>query len=255
MGKARYSIRYYERPGVHLGDDVFTRLAAGVRAVGERCLDPVPDYQVMLSTREAWSDKVITVAFEGERPVGFSSGVVLDVEGVGEVFHLGLMCTDPDVRGGGLSHRLASKQLLGYAARRSLKRLNPARRLWVTNVANVLSSLGNFALVMEGAWPAPGTSAPPPEALRIGEAFDKRYRRVAYVRDDAVWDAQAFVWRGSGRDTAFHKDGEDARFHHRDAALTDFYRSRLNFEDGDEMLQVGSMNLLGLLRYATRGRR
>jgi hypothetical protein len=248
-----YRFEWVFRPGQRLGDAALAALCAELRAVGASCLSPLPDYQVFLATRQACADKVLTLARRRDGTLaGFCSAVLVDVPEAGEVLHLGLTCVRPDDRSGGLTHRLASRLVARYLFTR-----RPLQRVWVTNVACVLSSLGNFASYVRDAHPAPGSDARAlsPAAWRIAEAFDRRYRHHAYIQPWATFDRETFVFRGSGRGTAFQKDGDDHRFDHRDEALNRFYRERLRFDDGDEMLQVGRLALTDLVRHALRGRR
>jgi hypothetical protein len=247
MGLSRYRYEWLLRPGWRLADPALARLSDELREVGEMCLDPLPQYQVFLGTREELGDKAITIARTGDGALaGFCAAVLLDVENVGEVLHLGLTCVRPEDRGGGLTHRLASRLVLYYLARR------PFSRIWVTNVACVLSSLGNFATHVRDVHPAPGSKGAPSrrEVWRIAEAFDRHYRAKAHIQPWAVFDPETFVFRGSGRGTAFQKRADDVQYHHRNPALNSFYQERLRFDDGDEMLQVGTLALADLVRHA-----
>lgn len=88
-----------------------------------------------------------------------------------------------------------------------------------------------------------------PELLWIGSPV------VAIPCSRAVkFDREAFVFRGSGRGTAFQKEGDAVEFHHRDAALNAFYQARLRFEDGDELLQVVRLTLWDIVRYQLENR-
>ena len=249
-----YRYEWAYRPGQRLSDESLATLCEELHEVGVRCLDPLPTYQVFLGTRAALSDKVLTLARRRDGTLaGFGAAVLLDVPGVGEVLHLGLTCVRPEDRSGGLTHRLTSRLVARYLLGR-----RPFSRIWVTNVACVLSSLGNFATHFRDVHPAPGSDARgiPAEAWLIAEAFDRRYRHHAYIQPGAVFDPATFVFRRSGQGTAFQKEADDLRYHHRDEALNRFYRERLHFEEGDEMLQVGSLAVRDLLRYLrTRGHR
>lgn len=243
----QYRYEWLYRPGKRLADAVLARLCRELTAVGETCLQPLPAYQVFLATREEMSDKVITIARRSDGAMaGFCAAVLLDVEGVGEVLHLGLTCVCPDDRGGGLTHRLGSRLVSRYMLRR------PLSRIWMTNVACVLSSLGNFALYVKGVHPAPDSPGPGREQLLIADAFDQRYRAKAHVQPWAVLDRQNFVFRASGRGTAFQKRADEIQYHHRDPALNDYYTSIMHFDDGDEVLQVGSASIADLLRHLWR---
>ena len=162
------------------------------------------------------------------------------------MLHLGLTCVRPEDRGGGLTHKLVSRLVARYLVRR------PLSRIWITNVACVLSSLGNFALHVKGVHPAPASRGPGREHLLIAEAFDRRYRAKAHVQPWAVLDREQFVFRGSGRGTAFQKRADEKQYHHRDPALNEYYTSIMRFDDGDEVLQVGNASVADLVRHLWR---
>jgi hypothetical protein len=244
---SRYRFEWLFRPGRHLSDPALGRLCRELIEVGETCLHPLPAYQVFLATRDELSDKAITIARRRDHVLaGFCSAVLLDVDGVGEVLHLGLTCVRPDERGSGLTHRLAARLVARYLLRR------PFARIWVTNVACVLSSLGNFAMHVSQVHPAPSSRGPRREHHLIAQAFDRRYRAKAHIQPWAVFDPNTFVFRGSGRGTAFQKRASDTRYHHRDTALNAYYAGIMHFDDGDEVLQVGRVAFTDLARHLGR---
>ena len=183
------------------------------------------------------------------RMVGFSSAVLLPVPGVGDVLHLGLTCIANRARGTSLTHRLNSTLVMRYMLRRIL-----FGRVWVSNVACVLSSLGNVALNFDEVYPSPFVEAPSTRHRLIAETFDRLYRAKAYVRRDASFDATNFVFRGSGRDTPFQKSADDRRYFHRDQGLNHYYGGLLHFEDGDEVIQIGWADAFSAIRYLLRKR-
>ena len=132
----RFTVEYLYRPGVRLRDEPLERLTREVCELGRRCLHPLPDYQVFLATREAFEDKVLTIARREEdgAMVGFCSAVLLPVDGVGVVLQLGHICVDPNFRGARVSNALCSKLVTHYFFRRKL-----VGRLWITNVENLYS--------------------------------------------------------------------------------------------------------------------
>ncbi len=245
---AHYRFEWLLRPGRTLDDAALAALCAELTAVGETCLEPLPMYQVFLATREEMSDKAITIARRTSDGAiaGFCAAVLLDVEGVGEVLHLGLTCVRPEDRGGGLTHRLGGRLVARYLMRR------PLSRVWVTNVAAVLSSLGNFARHVRDVHPAPGSRPSRAEHARIAEAFDQRYRAKAHIQPSATFDRETFVFRGSGRGTAFQKRADEVQYHHRDPELNAYYTSIMHFDDGDEVLQVGTLGVVDLVRHLWR---
>ncbi|MBN1772998.1 MAG: hypothetical protein JXB32_17140 [Deltaproteobacteria bacterium] len=69
---------------------------------------------------------------------------------MGPVLHRGLTWVRPDARGRGLTHKLTSHAGIGH-----LLRCRPFGRLWITNCACVLSSLGHVALNLDDVYPSP----------------------------------------------------------------------------------------------------
>lgn len=98
-------------------------------------------------------------------------------------------------------------------------------------------------------------SRPGPEHLKIARAIDDRFRDRMYIPDRAVLDEDRFVFRGSVRDTVFHKERDDLAFHHRKNGLNRFYANMMNFEQGDEVLQIGYFRMASILKYLVRQRR
>ncbi len=244
-----HHLELHIRPGVHLSPAALSRLVSELQDVAATCFDTLPDYQCISGRPEVLARNVIAVA---RRPdgtaAGFCSALLLPVDGVGDVLHLGLTCVRPDDRGGGLTHKLTSHMLLGY-----LTRERPLERVWVSNVACVLSSLGNVALHFDDVHPAPWTPGPSRTHRRIGAAISAHHRGDIYIRDDADFDPQGFVFRGSNAPgNMFCKAEDDARFHHRERALNDWYAERIDFAAGDEFLQVGHVSLRRLLTYGAR---
>ncbi|MCH2137397.1 MAG: hypothetical protein MK101_12625 [Phycisphaerales bacterium] len=244
----QFTFKYYERPGRWMSDAQLDIFVEELRAIGVTCFDELPDYQCFKADREGFGHKVITVARDPSgRAVGFSSGVLLDVEGMDPVVHLGLSCVHPDARCGGLTHALASRMVSGYMLRHHL-----FSRVWVTNVACVLSSIGNVAANFDQVFPSPGCDTPTERHMRIARTVSARYREDIYIHADARFDEAAFVFRGSVKGTCFQKDPDDTRYHHRKQYLNDFYLGFMRLDEGDEVIQVGHFSCLTAAGYFIR---
>ena len=234
----RFEVMY--RPGHNLGDKELSELVSHLHSVGQSCFDELPTYQVFKGTRDAFQDKVLALAWNGEKLAGFCSELILKVDGIGEVLHLGLTCIRPEYRSSGLTHRLTSKATMCYLLR-SGRLLG---KIWVTNCAAVLGSLVNVYLHFDSVYPSPANDAHPSENhLKIAEAIDRFYREDLYIHSNAVFDQKSFLFRGSIKDTAFEKAEDDRRFHHRNTDHNNYYRNLISFENGDEVLQVGYAGL------------
>ncbi|THB77905.1 MAG: hypothetical protein D3926_14330 [Desulfobacteraceae bacterium] len=247
--KQLFTIDLYNRPGVHLPEIELESLVADIQFIAGQCFDEMPSYQAMIGTREALSDKLITLARdEDQNAVGFCSMVFLPIEGVGDVLHLGLTCVSPVARKNRLTHLLVKKAIAGYMIKQ-----NPFGKVWISNCASVMSSLGNVAMHFENVYPSPFLKKKPGKThVMIAQAIDRYYRGKMYVLPDAVLDLDDFVFRGSVKDTVFHKDKSDVQYYHRKGYLNQFYAHLLNFEQGDEVLQIGYFRMASVLKYYLR---
>jgi len=247
-----FQLQFIFRPGLTLPAGECRRLVHALREVASTCFDDMPDYQVLRGTSDELNDKVLAVAWRPDgKAAGFCSCVLLQVPGLGEVLHLGLTCVRPDNRHCGLTHKLTKKAVSGY-----MVRYRPIGRVWISNCAAVLSSLGNVAMHFDNVFPSPfAKKRPSKHHLKIAAAIDRYYRDKMYVNDDAVFDPIHFVFRGSVQGTVFEKEGDDARFHHRQSFLNKYYQGIMKFENGDEILQIGYASSLTAFKYKLRNRK
>ena len=86
----------------------------------------------------------------------------------------------------------------------------------------------------------------------IAEAIDLHYRHKIYINRDATFDQDAFVFRGSVKGTVFQKSSDETRYYHRNHELNDYYKNRMIFENGDEVLQVGYATTFAAIRHLLR---
>jgi hypothetical protein len=248
--KPPYKYRFLYRPGLTMSDAAIRHLVSEMRGVAASCFDEIPLYQAMTGTREELSDTVIAAAWRSDGTMaGFCSTVILHVDGVGDVQHLGLTCVRPDDRSHGLTHILTHKAVAGY-----LMRHKPiVGKLWVSNCAAVLSSLVNVSIHFEQVYPSPFRKARITDNHRkIAEAIDRHYRHKIYINRDAIFDADAFVFRGSVKGTVFQKSEGETSYYHRNRELNEYYKNRMVFNNGDEVLQVGYATTLAAVRHMLR---
>ncbi|MBX7149824.1 hypothetical protein K1X76_12205 [bacterium] len=248
MTKQSYHISYLYRPGLKLSAEEACTLNSELALVAKECFEEIPDYQCLKENsdaRDTLKDKIITIARRANGSMaGFCSAVLLPVPGVGDVLHLGLTCTHPADRHAGLTHELTSKLIINY-----LVRGFKFKKIWISNVACVLSSLGNVAMHFENVYPSPHGVYRSNIHQHIARIIDQEHRDKAYIQSEAVFDAARFVFRKSVKGTVFQKDEMDKRYWHRNPELNNFYRSILNFDDGDEALQIGQVGIFTPLKY------
>lgn len=247
MNDFNYQTIFY--PGKKFNDEQLKILVRELREVASLCFPETPNYQSLTGERTELERAVITTARDKKgNLIGFCSALVLPVESVGNVFHTGLTCVHPSARGKKLTHKLTSKLLLKYLLKESL-----FKETWMTNCACVLSSIGNVALYFEDIYPSPyGLEVPTMTHVNIAKAISKKYREPIAINESANFNLKTFVFEGSVEGTLFEKDGGDTRFHHRDKKLTKYYQDLLDFDRGDEVLQVGKISLMTFPKYMAK---
>ncbi|MFW5770020.1 MAG: hypothetical protein ACOCX9_01165 [Spirochaetota bacterium] len=245
--KYRYQLLY--TPGLTMSDAEIHDLVSHLRDVASTAFETLPDYQVLQGTRQELEDKVIAIAWRQDGTMaGFCSTVILSVEGVGDVLHLGLTVVRPEDRRHGLTHILTSRAVKGY-----LLRHKPlVGKVWISNCAAVLSSLVNVAMHFEHVYPSPFVKKQGKimdKYMNIARTIDEKYRAKIFIMENAHFDEINFVFRGSVKGTVFQKDGADSRYYHRNLYLNDFYKNQMNFNDGDEVLQIGYASTFAAIKH------
>lgn len=242
------NVQLYHRPGLSMGADELKNFYHELCDVARSCLDELPNYQCLTGKREEFSRLIISVARdENGKMMGFCSSYLLDTGDKIPVLHLGLTCVRPETRGSKLTHKLTLKVVVGHLLRTSW-----FRPVWISNVACVLSSLGNVGLHFEDVYPSPFLSTPSSKHLYLARLIDQRYRKELLIPQTAVFKETHFVFQGSVKGTAFEKESGDRRFFHRQGWVNDFYHGLINFERGDEVLQIGKISFLSYPKYLFR---
>lgn len=240
-------LRYISRPGHRWTPRGLRQLVHDMRRLADRCFDDLPRYQALSGERAALRRALVTTARDRNGTlVGFSSGVLMEAEGLGPFLHLGLTCVDPTARGSGLTGRLNAHLVRGF-----LLRTRPLGRVWVSSVACVKSSLGNVALHFDNVFPSPFSAPRPSDShLAIARAVNQQYRNLIHIQPESNFDENHFVFRGGAKNTAFQKRRDDERYLHRHARLNQFYDTLMDFENGDLILQVASASAWTGIRHA-----
>lgn len=233
-------------PGKTLKEEPLAALVEDLRTVAASCFSEVPYYQALTGKRSDLEKAIIATArSKNGELLGFCSALILEVKGVGKIFHTGLTCVSPKARGKKLTHKLTSKLLTKYLLKESL-----FKPTWVTNCACVLSSIGNVAKYFEDIYPSPyGPKTPTENHVKIAETISNKYRAEIAINDDAIFNLKNFIFEGSIEGTSFEKKKEDDRFHHRNKELNTYYMNLLDWDRGDEVLQVGKVSILTLPKY------
>ncbi len=249
--KKNHSIQVYDCPGLNMGALQLKQLQKELIDIGKESLDSLPNYQCFSKDMKEFNRLIISVARNNEgKAIAFCSSYILEAGAFGNILHLGLTCVGPEARGLGLTHKLTSKVIYRYFTAHA-----KLGSFWISNVACVLSSLGNVALHFEDVYPSPYISSPFPEHRELANMINKNYRQELYINPSSTFHQDHFIFRGSVKGTTFQKEANDLKFHHRDNEVNDYFKKSMNFSNGDEVLQIGRVSLMSYPKYLLRNRK
>lgn len=249
-----YETRIVARPGIILADAELAELVDRLRRVAGRTLNEGElTYGVFSGDRERLSRSVITLITEkgSGKPVAFNALVLMDTEFAGEaqeVLHLGLVMVDPDARGTGLSSALYGLTVLILFLRGGL------RARWISNVTQVPAIVGMVSETFSDVFPSPDDGARQRFAhLSLARQIMRRHRHVFGVGADAgFYEARSVITNAYTGGSDDLKKSFDEAAKHRDARYNEFCRDALDYARGDDVLQLGRIDLAAARRYLLR---
>ena len=238
--------RIVESPGLSLPQDELDHLVAQLRMVAAKTL-PASEltYGIFSGSRAI----VTLISQEGTgRPIAFNALSVMQVELDGapvDVTHLGLVMVDRDARGQGLSWVLYGLTTLVLFLRDGM------RPRWISNVTQVPSVVGMVTETFSDVYPSPRPEARQSFAhLQLARGIMRHHRGVFGVGDDAGFDESRFVITDAytGGSDALKKTFDEAP-KHRDPQYTEFCARELDYNRGDDVLQIGRIDLAAARAY------
>ncbi|WP_454815857.1 hypothetical protein [Labrys neptuniae] len=251
---AGLEVRILERPGLWMDDDALEGVRQDLSAVAAANLPgQVLNYGVFAGGRQALGSSIVTIVYrrgENPCPVAFNALAMMDVDLNGRperVIHLGLVMVDPAERSQGLSWVLYGLTSLLLLAR------NQLRPFWISNVTQVPAVIGLVAEGYSRSFPNPaGTDGRGFTHLLLARQILQRHRAVFGVGEEAEFDEERFVIANAytGGSDALKKSFEQAA-KHRDTRFNDYCRTVLDYERGDDILQLGVMDIGAARRYLT----
>lgn len=246
-------IRVIERPGLWMTPISLAAVVSDLQCVVRAAIPAGElDYGAASGDKERLDKSIITVVYDRTgKPTGFNALAVLACELRGkpvEVLHLGLSIIDPGARAQGLSGVLYGLSVFLVSARRQL------RPLWISNVTQVPAVFGmvaaNFCNVFPNGKPAARQRY---DHLHLSREIMAKHRRVFGVGDDATFDESRGVIRNAytGGSDNLKKSFEESQ-KHRSSTYNDICRRELDYERGDDFLQIGQFNAAAAGAYFTR---
>lgn len=248
-----YRVWIVERPGVSLAPPQLLRLKQDCETVVRACLAGKSlDYGLFAEGSSAWDRSVITLVARSAdgRPVAFNAMPQLDVIRGGaedRVLHLGLVMVDPDERSGGLSWILYGLTCFALFLRQGL------RPLWVSSVTQVPAVVGMVAEIFSEVYPAQGATSQSFTHRHLAHQIMRRHRDAFGVGEKAGFDADRQIITDAytgGSDNLKKSFAIAAK--HRHADYNTFCERELDYARGDDVLQIGKIDLAAGQRFLAR---
>ncbi|MEO1638879.1 MAG: hypothetical protein AAFU41_06475 [Pseudomonadota bacterium] len=246
------TVRIIERPGLWMAEDDLQTLSRQLRQVAARTLDAGSlTYGVFAGKAEVMQSVIITLVCRSDgTPIAFNALAVMTVETAPqptEVLHLGLVMVDPDERSKNLSWVLYGLTCFLIFFRRQF------RPIWISNVTQVPAVAGMVSNMFSDVWPGPDAGRRTLRHLLLARAIMKDLRHVFGVGPEAGFDETRFVITDAytGGSDDLKKTWDDAP-KHREARFNAFCEAELDYDRGDDLLQLGQMDLAAMRSYLAR---
>ncbi len=247
-----YQVRIVERPGRWMAVDALNGLSHELRQIAGRTLDRGKlTYGVFSGDPEDLKDVIITLVRRRDGgSIAFNALVVMNVDTAPrplDVLHLGLVMVDPDERSKNLSWVLYGLTCFLIFFRRQF------RPVWISNVTQVPAVVGMVSEMFSDVWPDPRGGRRSLNHVLLARLIMANHRAVFGVGDDAVFDEDRFVITNAytGGSDDLKKTWDDAP-KHRDVQFNTFCAEQLDYGRGDDVIQLGKMDLAAMRTYLAR---
>jgi hypothetical protein len=247
-GGGAFRARVLERPGLWLDPAQQQRLIEAMRGVVASLEIGDLEYGLLSDDGRLMDRAILTLIEEraSGRTVAFNAMLALDctLRGVPvDVIHLGLTAVDPEYRKRGVSWILTGFTTFLLFVKNGL------RPYWISNVSQVPSAIGMVCEATSNCFPGPDARRTFDHVVLAREIM-RRHRSAFGTGDDAVFDSERFVILNSytGGSDHLKKRWEDAP-RHRDERYNELCHRELDYERGDDFLQLGQVDLFTLWRY------
>lgn len=236
------------RPGEWMSDAELSRLGQDLRRIATRASHngEAPAYGALTGQRRELSSRVIVVAYRGDRriPAAFSAMAFVPIE-VGtkrdELVHLGLVAVDREHGGRSL---VLPIYVLPLCIHLLLRGFEP---YFISSTTQSPAIFGWVSSTFSAVYPSERPGAEQREFHRALAAQVFRARAVFGTGAGASLDLERQVVRGAftGNKLALKKSFAEVR-KSRDTAVNEFCENLLDYERGDEVLQIGKVDLQGV---------
>eukprot|EP00871_Galdieria_phlegrea_P003620 jgi/Galph1/4259/GphlegSOOS_G2943.1 len=274
---SKFTIRTYDQPGRWMTSSALNMLRNDLYQIAEASLDAVPDYGVFQSNREVFENRIISIAYESEVPVGFTALCYLPPVSKdspvqndtwqqnlvhflftncfrlyqGPILHLGLTMIKNSHRGKGIQSSIFLKSLL-------LPVFNQRKLFFcITNIAASPAGIGAVSDYFFMSFPhyQKFYKYIPSYHLTIARHVLANYRHEFGCSTMAKFEEDIFVVRQSNEPTgggasAFIKEDGKPVSQYKNTLCNKFCASLLRLPEGDELFQVAVYcPLISIVQY------
>jgi len=245
-------VRIVERPGLWMAAEDLDHLSAQLRQIAVSTLAQGDlTYGVFSGQADVMKNVIITLVCKTDgTPIAFNALVIMELQTAPEpteVLHLGLVMIDPADRSRNLSWVLYGLTCFLLFMRRQF------RPIWVSNVTQVPAVVGMVSTMFSDVWPQPGQGRRTLTHLLLARQIMSEHRHVFGVGTDAGFDEDRFVitdaYTGGSDDL---KKTWDEASKHRDDRFNAYCAQTLDYDRGDDVLQLGQMDMGAMRTYLSR---
>ncbi len=246
------TVRIMERPGRWMTEPEIAALSADLRTIASKTLAAGSlTYGVFSGDRARMEQTIITLVRRRDgTPVAFNALAVMEVAtepAPTEVLHLGLVMVDPDERSKSLSWVLYGLTCFLIFFRKQF------RPVWISNVTQVPAVVGMVSEMFSDVWPQPRAERRTLTHLLLARRIMEGHRAVFGVGPEAGFDEDRFVitnaYTGGSDDL---KKSFEVAAKHRNEAYNAFCAEALDYDRGDDVIQLGRMDMAAIARYLSR---
>lgn len=236
-----------ERPGAWMNATELAAWSEPCRAIAQESLDGAEMAYGVFTAGDSgeafWSEAIISLIEDSRTGEALAFNVMrllpVQIRGQDEhVLHLGLTMVSPAARGRSLASSLYILTCVLYYFRRQ------CRPFWISNVSQVPAVIGLVSETFIDVFPSlDNPDAPPARHLALATQIMAQHRSAFGVSDDAPFRPDRFIiedaYRG-GSDNL--KKPFDATTAHRSEVFNSLCRDALDYDRGDDFLQIGRAN-------------
>jgi hypothetical protein len=242
--------RIVDRPGLWMQQAELAKLVEDVRTIARATLpDGDLTYGVLGGDPQRLAASVLTILYDRKsgKPVAFNALAWLPVSLRGrpvDVLHLGLVMIDPGERSRGLSWILYGLTCFALFLRHGM------RPIWISSVTQVPSVFGVVTESFADVYPGREETKPTFEHTLLARQIMAKHRSAFGVGPEAEWDEARFVMTNSytGGSDDLKKTFDEAPKHRKDV-YNDWMKRQLDYDRGDDVLQLGQVNMKAAQAY------